>query len=488
VSVRRGIVFSLVLAAGLRFLWPLADPPPQLSWSSGVYSDPAAKTLPARHAIEKGDWSFEQSPYVPVFPLANGLAWLTFRSFGSGRLPWQILSTFASLAGLVAVVLALRRRVGERAALLAAIVGGASFWLGMFARAPVVENWVAALLAWSCYFALGRGPAERASAGVLAAIAVLFGKYHAVAFWPGLLAFGWLERRNWRDLTPVAAGAAAVLLPWFAFVFLPHRIEITTFVGHVATGMQGPPSLLRSPVEALLDPFHAVRQAWVFHQAPVAGIVGGFFVVWTVASARRLKQRVETGTALFAFWCLGVWVYYGLLSYQAPRYYVAAGLGLVGAAAAQLDEWWAEGSSRWRWSKGLRANVVALVGLYFFGIVPSIPYHLPHSSAPWRRSRARSLRPTTRFGGPCFPRRWPEPRSRSPPVCAAGRSSRRGGSRAPRSSSLWYSRRCASRDGCSSASSCSATCTTLSRRWSVPTPCCWDRSLRRSRWGPTSPP
>ncbi|MGH2571680.1 MAG: hypothetical protein ACRDGR_10660, partial [bacterium] len=171
--MRAGIALAFAAAVLLRLLWPLADPPPRLSWSSGILTDPWVATLPARHAIERGDWGFEESPYAAVYPLANGIAWSVWRAFGPGRLAYQVASTLVALAGLVAVVLALRRRVGERAALFAAILGGASFWLGMFSRAAVVENHVGALLAWACFFALRPSRAARAASGALAAIATL---------------------------------------------------------------------------------------------------------------------------------------------------------------------------------------------------------------------------------------------------------------------------------------------------------------------------
>jgi hypothetical protein len=369
VTAPRGIVLALLLAVVLRLLWPLADPPPRLSWSSGVLTDPLAKTLPARHAIEEGDWGFEESPYAAAFPLTNGIAWATYRVFGPGRLAYQVVSTAIALAGLLAIVLALRRRVGDRAALLAAILGGVSFWLGMFARSPVAENVVATLLAGSCYFALGSRRGERVAAGALAAAAVLFGKYHAIAFWPGLLAYAWLERRDRSGTLPYLFGGVAVALPWLVLVLVPRWDAIAEFVTHVATGMSGSPTLITAPWLAVLDPLHAVREAWVFHQAPVAGIVGGFFVVWTVASRRARDLRIRNGTALFAFWCLGVWLWYGLLAYQAPRYYVIGGLGLVAAAAAQLDEWWRDGSVRMRRPSGAGEIVAAIVAVGFLGVV-----------------------------------------------------------------------------------------------------------------------
>jgi hypothetical protein len=366
---RIAIVLALLVGVLARLVWPLADPPERLSWSTGIYTDPAAKTLPARDAIELGDWSHEDSPYLAVFPLANALTWVVYRVFGVSRVSHQLLGVFLSLVGLIAVIAALRRGCGMRAAVCAAVLGGLSFWLIEFSRIPVVEHLVATLLALSCLCASGERTRHRVAAGALAVTAVLFGKYHAVGFLPGLVAFVALADRDRRKLAHVLAGGSAVFLVWAAVVFLPHRGEIVAYVQHVATGMQGPPPILHSPVAGLLDLFRSIHSAWVFHQAPVIGILGAGFAVWTLSGRSTLRRRVQDGSALFAFWFLGMWVYYALLSYKAPRYYVVVGLPLVACAAAQLSAWLGGGWSGFRRPRTpLEAGAAAII-LYGVGFV-----------------------------------------------------------------------------------------------------------------------
>jgi tetratricopeptide (TPR) repeat protein len=366
---RIAIVLVLLLGVLVRLVWPLADPPDRISWSSGIYTDPAAKTLPARDAIEHGDWSREESPYLSVFPLANALTWMAYRLFGVNRLSHQFLGVLVSLVGLLAVILALRRGCGIRAAVCAAVLGGLSFWLIAFSRIPVVEHLVATLLALGCLFAAGRRTRDRVTAGALAVTAVLFGKYHAVGFLPGLVVFVSLRERSVRKMAHVVAGGSVVFLIWVVALFLPQRQEIVAYVQHVATGMQGPPPLLHSPLAALFDLFRSIHSAWVFHQAPVLGILGAGFAVWTLSSRETLRTRVEDGSAIFAFWFLGMWVYYALLSYQAPRYYVVVALPLVACAAAQLSAWLEGRWSGFRRPRSLREMATAAIILYMVGFM-----------------------------------------------------------------------------------------------------------------------
>jgi hypothetical protein len=66
---RLAIPVVLLAALALRLLWPLADPPRSISWSSGVYTDPPANTLPARYAVDHGDWTRVRTPERVVYPL-----------------------------------------------------------------------------------------------------------------------------------------------------------------------------------------------------------------------------------------------------------------------------------------------------------------------------------------------------------------------------------------------------------------------------------
>ena len=45
-----GVLIALVVSLAIRVAWPLADPSSRLSWSNGVYTDPATMVHAARNA------------------------------------------------------------------------------------------------------------------------------------------------------------------------------------------------------------------------------------------------------------------------------------------------------------------------------------------------------------------------------------------------------------------------------------------------------
>ncbi|NNE44393.1 MAG: hypothetical protein HKN12_09300, partial [Gemmatimonadetes bacterium] len=344
-SLRRGLlVLILLFGLAVRFAWPLADPPATLSWSTAVYTDPASKTLPAMYAARFGDWNLSEGQYLRAFPLANALTWASYRALGPGREAHQCLAALLSSGALLATGLLLRRTLGAPAGLIGAALAATSWWLVMFGRVPVVENLVSLLLAFSAWFALGHGRGAAAAAGVLAMSAALFGKYHAAAFLPVLAAFLAARRSEGSRVMPAAIGAGAVAALWLIAVYLPFRSEILEYVGRESVGIHGALPVTRSLWHGILGLFTSVRQAWVFHQTPVIGLLGLAFALRTVTRRELWRERLQNGTALFALWFLGVWVYYALLSYKAPRYYVVIGVPLVACAAAQISAWFRAGT------------------------------------------------------------------------------------------------------------------------------------------------
>ena len=87
----------VLLAFALRAVWPLADPARRLSWSSGLYTDPASVVHSARNAVLFGEWVRDENRDLVFYPLLNWLTWLVYQVLGPGRLGTQWLA--AALGG-----------------------------------------------------------------------------------------------------------------------------------------------------------------------------------------------------------------------------------------------------------------------------------------------------------------------------------------------------------------------------------------------------
>lgn len=333
----RVVPAMLALGFVLRFAWPLADIPPRTSWSNGIYTDPAVMVHAARNACLFGHWVLDYNRDLWVFPLMNALTWLFYLPAGPGRLPTVLLSALAGTATIAAVAWTLRRSLGARAAALGAVLFAVANFPVMFARVPIAENVTALLLVLAAGSALGRTRRALASAGALAVGATLLGKLHAIGFLPGLMLFVVLRDRSVRSAAAVVAGGIVVFLPWLLLLFLPHREQIVTHVEQQSTGLHGTWPLLASLPQGAGEFFNAVRRSWFFFRMPVAGTVGGLFAIWSLGNGTARAARLRDGTLVHALALASLWIYYALLPYKAPRYYVLLAPFLAAAAAAGLE-------------------------------------------------------------------------------------------------------------------------------------------------------
>lgn len=360
----RVVAGLLLLALALRLAWPHADPPAGLSWSSGIYTDPAANTLPARFAVEKPAIVPPTGGAAVVYPLLNATAWAAYRTLGVHRWSEGVLAALLGVVSVGAMAAALRRGPGRTAMACALALGATSAFLVPYSRILMAELAAAPLLALACRLALGTGMWSLAGAGAVAAAAALLGKLNAVGFLPALLIYLWLRRGAAAGAGRAALGGAIAAVFWGLVVLLPHRAEwLAAMTGtSVAAAGLAPGSL----GEALLRPFAAFRDGWMFHQIPVVGAVGGFFALWTLSGREVLRRRVDDGSALFAFWFLSMFAYHSVLGYVAPRYFVLVALPLTGCAACQIAEWW-DGRGEWAAPRSRGEWIVLAVFAIFLG-------------------------------------------------------------------------------------------------------------------------
>ncbi len=290
----------------------------------------------ARNAVLTGEWIRDYNRDLYVFPLMNWLTWLAYQLVGPGFLASFALSVLMGTATVGAIAWGLKSALGQRGAVYAALLGATSFWLAVYARIPVAENMAALLMALACVAAMRRSGRALAGAGALGVGAVLFAKYHAVGFLPALVAFVLLRERSWRRSWPLFAGGAVVFLVWLAFIFLPNREFIVGHVGQQSTGLHGSMPFALSFFDGLAEIYNTLRRSWVLFRMPVVAILGGFCALWVVGNGEARRRRLADGSAVFAFWFVSQWLYYSLLPYKAPRYYVLVAVPLVACAAVQF--------------------------------------------------------------------------------------------------------------------------------------------------------
>jgi len=323
----------LILGCVLRTAWPLADPPEFLSWSSGVYTDGPAIVAAARNDVIGRDQQVNDSERH-VYPLLHTMAQVAFQAWGPSRRTTELLAAGLGLGAVVLLAAAVRRAGGRTASLVALSLGATSWWIGSYSRILLAESVSTFVLMISCWCAVSRRRRELAAAGALAAAAGLFGKFHALAFLPALLAFV-AARGGVRALGVTVGGVAAAAAAWVVLLWNPHRAEILDAIaGSSVAAQQGWP-IARFP-DALLEPFRLLRDAWLFHRMPIVAGVAVAAAFATCTSRDVLRRRVADGSALFVFALVTLFAYHVVLPYRAPRYFHPIAFLLVAVASCEL--------------------------------------------------------------------------------------------------------------------------------------------------------
>ena len=135
-------VRSLLLLACLivRLVALDADPPPWLSWSTGLYTDEGFYTLDARHEALFGTWAPGDFHDRLLSPLLSLLQQVVFALGGVGLAPARLLSVGFGLLTVCVFWLGLRRAWGARAADFGALFLGLAPPFALYNRLALQET------------------------------------------------------------------------------------------------------------------------------------------------------------------------------------------------------------------------------------------------------------------------------------------------------------------------------------------------------------
>lgn len=316
---RIGLLFLCML---VRLAALDADPPPWLSWSTGLYTDEGYYTLDARHEALFGSLapgSFHDRLLSPVLSvMQQGV----FEVFGAGLHQARLLSVCFGLLTIAVFWLSLRRAYDDRTADFGALLLGLAPPFALYNRLALQETptvfWlVLGFMLWAYGI--------KWLSGAAVAAAIVF-KGLAVIVLPAVFA-----RRS--GLAPQNWGGGAFLLLYAALWYAPHHAELARMATFYRVHQMQPHSLVSLwlnlrrglsggergvvPYLAALLPVPCLLAAWKFAK----------WRQWTAAD-----QYLAIWLACGLLFCL-------LSSYAPSRYYVLFLPPLAGLAARSLAGW-----------------------------------------------------------------------------------------------------------------------------------------------------
>ncbi len=325
----------LIVCAVVRLAWLSSDPPPWLSWSTGLYTDEGFYTLDARHEVLFGTWAPGNFHDRLLSPLLSLLQQAMFTVFGSSLLTARLLSVAFGLVTVLLFWLALRRAYDARTADFGALLLGLAPPFALYNRLALQETpTVFWLVLGFLFWTQGRG----LFAGAALGLACVF-KGLAVIALPVLWTAGVPPTPNnggarevpraafLSALTPPLLGAGGILLLYLALWYAPHHAELSRMATFYRVYQVQP---------------HSLVSLWLNIQR---GLIGGergvvpyllalASVPCGLAICQCLKWREWTPSDRY----LAVWLACGLgfcllSSYAPSRYYVLFLPPLMGLAA-----------------------------------------------------------------------------------------------------------------------------------------------------------
>ena len=326
-----------------------ADPPPWLSWSTGLYTDEGYYTLDARHEALFGTLAPGNFHDRLLSPLLSLMQQGVFEIFGAGLRQARLLSVGFGFLTIGVFWLALRRAFDSRTADCGALFLGLAPPLALYNRLALQETptvfWLTLAFALWAYGAKSEG--MKWAAGVALAIGMVFKGLAIVA----LPAVGIgsppapnnggarKERKKERAaavrsaLTPPLLGAGGTLLLYGLLWYAPHYAELARMSAFYRTHQIEP---------------HSAASVWLNIRR---GLVGGergvlpYLLALTpvpclLAGRGVWKRQAWTQADRY----LAVWLACGLTfcllsSYAPSRYYVLFLPPLMGLAARGLGGW-----------------------------------------------------------------------------------------------------------------------------------------------------
>ncbi|CAN5758879.1 hypothetical protein BH18ACI5_BH18ACI5_00050 [soil metagenome] len=195
------LLLVLVLAAVLRGMFPVADPP----WHTTVgivWHDEGAWVHNARNKALFGAWSQDAWNPMYIAPVFTALEYASFRRFGVGLWQARLVPEILGWLSVLLLALGVARVAGRRAATIAAALLATNYVYVMWNRTAMMEGPMTAFMvgSWYCYVRAESSPRWGWGAAVFAFLA--FFTKAAAAFFvaaiglDALLAIMFADHRN----------------------------------------------------------------------------------------------------------------------------------------------------------------------------------------------------------------------------------------------------------------------------------------------------
>jgi len=313
----------VILLFGLRLVNLTSDPPPWLSWSSGIYTDEGIYAADARSAVLFGQWAPGDFHSAEIAPLHHLLLLGLFHILGVSLLSMRLLGAASSLITLGLFYLTLRKEFDERVAAVGTIFLGFSPVFVFYNRLALLETPTVLLLVAALY---GKSyPKLSWLTGIFLALAVIY-KPLAILCVPAFFV-------DCRDTPSVAVQRLGWMLSGLAVFFfawqLPHRTDLSRLNHYYLLHQYLPHSIVglgHNLVRSLWSGSSDGVLPYLLHHAAL-------LVALVLLAALYKREHHNRDISAYTTWLVVPFCALCCLSYEPSRYFILFWPALCAVAA-----------------------------------------------------------------------------------------------------------------------------------------------------------
>lgn len=310
----------------LRFYHLNADPPLNLSWSLGPFTDEGHVVINARNKLFFGEWKLDDFFRMGISPLITVITFLVFKIFGYGFAQARSIPIFFSLLTLLFLFLVIKKEKMTKYALLSILLLGFNFVYLMHNRLALEETDLLFFIILSIYFwQLGK---EKEIfyifAGICLGIATFFVKILGLFFLPILildfirLKWGSLFKNfkliKFKPLYYIAFGLCLVSLAWVLLIFLPFKSDVLNYI--IANSFKSPAGKPETIFEFIKNFLNLGTNDRLFNRMPLIFILSFSYLLFWFTNLRE-KLKSSNSLEFISF----LWLFFGMFFLSFTNYH-----------------------------------------------------------------------------------------------------------------------------------------------------------------------
>jgi 4-amino-4-deoxy-L-arabinose transferase-like glycosyltransferase len=395
------ILFLLILFSIVRFAYLAADPPWNLSYSAGIWTDGAHNVHAARNKILFGEWQIDAWNPTIHSPLWTYLEYVILSVIGVGFWQMNILPILLSIFSIVLFYLSFKEYFGFKYGLVILLLMGTNYMLIMFNRLALFENLMFFFMALTLFFYQRAVKQRKRVYFFLTGISTLLvfaaknlGVYFVAAAFVALAAFfiqdvrenGWKKPFNHAALF---SGGFILSLTVYLLIFYIPNFDYISKLGTHWLNQTGISSGFLSAAQRVWRPELLCGR---LRFMPFTLTVGCMYFITILLSFFRKPFRIDAVELFIWLWFLAGIEFIGVLNYTPTRYYLSVMPAVISLACLGMLKF--QGSSslekcrQWDW-KFLLTIILWCLFVFLYVLPCCLPGWLTRLGSIREASRAK---------------------------------------------------------------------------------------------------